>query len=135
MVVNESGGVTPSGTSISGVYAAANGGATRVGLPVMANGGYGYTTGTTIFNITNTVASGTIQYYKTDGTPQGVPQSFTIQPYASQLIYQGGSSGLPSGFYGSAIITQTSGDTSSNGGLIVTTNALSGLFYTYTEPN
>jgi hypothetical protein len=133
MVVNESGGVSASGTSLSGTYAAASNGTTSVGLPVMANGGFGYITGATIFNTSGTTVNGTIQYYKTDGTPVGQAQPFSIGPYASQLAYQGAPNLLPSGFYGTAVITQTGGGGSS--GLIVTTNALSSLFYTYTEPN
>jgi hypothetical protein len=133
MVVNESGGVSSSGTSLSGTYTAAGSGSTSVGLPVMAKGGFGYNTGATIFNTSNAVASGTIQYYDINGNAVGTAQPFSVGPYASQLAYQGGASFLPSGFYGSAVVTQSSN--SSGSGLIVTTNALSGLFYTYTEPN
>jgi hypothetical protein len=132
MIVNEGGGVTASGISLGGTYAAAVSGSAKVGLPVMANGGFGYTTGATIFNTSGQVVSGTIQYYDITGTAVGPAQSFNIGPYASQLFYQGSANLLPNGFYGTAIITQTNGGGSM--GLIVTTNALSGLFYTYTEP-
>jgi hypothetical protein len=132
MIENESGGVTSIGTSLSGTYVAAGSGSSSVGLPVMAKGGYGYNTGATIFNTSNSVASGTIQYYDVNGNTVGPSQPFSIGPYASQLAYQGGASFLPSGFYGSAVVTQSN---SVGSGLIVTTNAQSGLFYTYTEPN
>ena len=137
MVVNESGGSSKSGTALSGVYSAAPGGSASVGLPVMANGGFGYITGATIFNISGQSVSGNIQYYDTNGHPVGNSEPFTLPAYASQLVYQGMPGGiLPSGFYGTALVTQTSGGGSSD--LIVTTNAFSdgaGLFYTYTEPN
>ena len=138
MVVNEGGGVTTAGTSLSGVYTAAAKGSPSVGLPVMANGGYGYTTGATIFNTSDQLVSGTIQYYDINGNAVIGAQPFTIGAHASQLAYQGAQNLLPANFYGTAIVSQTSGGaTNGNGssGLIVTTNALSGLFYTYTEPN
>jgi hypothetical protein len=131
MLVNESGGVTPEGIALSGVYAAANSGSNMVNLPVMANGGFGYTTGATIFNTSNHSVSGNIQYYDIKGAPYGLPQTFTITAHASQLEYQGAPNLLPSGFYGTAVVSETSGSSD----LIVTTNAESGLFYTYTEPN
>jgi hypothetical protein len=133
MVVNESGGVSATGTSLSGTYSAASNGSTSVGLPVMANGGFGYVTGTTIFNTSGNAVTGSIQYYDLSGNPVGQAQPFNIGPYASQLAYQGVPNVLASGFYGTALITQTGGGSSS--GLIATTNALSNLFYTYTEPN
>jgi hypothetical protein len=101
----------------------------------MANSSYDYITGATILNTSDQAVSGSIQYYKTDGSMQGSPQTFSIVAHASQVMYQGGSvAALPDGFYG----CQTSGNSaSSNGGsLIVTTNAISSsFFYTYTEPN
>jgi hypothetical protein len=134
MVVNENGGSTSTGSAMSGTYAAASSGANRIGLPVMANGGYGYTTGATILNISNQPVSGSVQYYNASGAVQGSPQTFTIGAHGSQAIFQGGSSNiLPNGFYGAAIVTQTNGSSNS---LIVTTNAISStFFYTYTEPN
>ena len=132
MVVNESGGVTPSGAALSGTYEAVASGSGRVGLPVMANNGFGYVTGATIMNTSGQPMSGNVQYYNTDGSPQGEPQPFNIGAHASQAVYQGDSS-LPNPFYGEAIVTQESG---ANNSLIVTTNALSAnFFYTYTEPN
>jgi hypothetical protein len=131
MLVNESGGVTPEGIALSGVYAAASGGSNMVNLPVMANGGFGYTTGATIFNTSNQSVSGNIQYYDIKGIPYGLPRPFTITAHASRLEYQGVPNLLPAGFYGTAVVTEV-GDTAD---LIVTTNAESGLFYTYTEPN
>jgi hypothetical protein len=133
MLVNEGGSVSDVGTMLAGSYAAMAMGSMHVSLPVMANGGFGYTTGATIFNTSNQAVDGTIQYYNIDGTLQGNPQPFNIGPYTSQLIYQGTPGLLPSNFYGTAVITQTSGGGSN--GLVVTTNALASLFYTYTEPN
>jgi hypothetical protein len=133
MTVNEFGGYTSAGTTESGTYSAVSSGGNNVGLPVMANDGYGYTTGATILNISDQAVSGSVQYYKTDGSMQGGPQAFTVGAHASQAIYQGGSGRLPSGFYGSAIVSQRSGPDNS---LIVTTNAIAAaFFYTYTEPN
>ncbi len=132
LVVNESGGITPSGAALSGTYGAAASGSGRVGLPVMANNGFGYVTGATIMNTSGQPVSGNVQYYNTDGSLQGGPQPFNIGAHASQLVYQGDSS-LPNPFYGEAIVTQVGGP---NNSLIVTTNALSAsFFYTYTEPN
>jgi hypothetical protein len=132
MLVNENGGLTTTGSAMSGTYEAASSGAASIALPVMANGGFGYTTGATILNISNQPASGSVQYYNTDGSAQGGPQAFTVGAYASKAIFQGGSV-LPSTFYGDAVVTQTSGSANS---LIVTTNAISAaFFYTYTEPN
>jgi hypothetical protein len=133
MVVNESAATNPNSPSLSGVYGAATNGGGVIGLPVMANGGFGYTTGTTILNSSSNDVSGSIQYYQVDGSVQGNPQSFTIAAHASKLIYQGDpAQGLPSGanaFYGTAVITQAN-----NGhDLIATTNAEAALFYTYTE--
>ncbi len=133
MVINEGGGVTSAGTSLSGVYAAAGNGSSSVSLPVMANGGFGYRTGATIFNTSDQAVAGTIQYYDVSGNTVLAPQPFNIGPHASKLAYQGDPNLLPNDFYGTAVVTQTSGGGSS--GLIVTTNALSGLFYTYTQPN
>lgn len=131
MVVNESGGVSANGTSLSGTYTAAANGSSNIGLPVMASGGYGYTTGATILNTTGQSVSGSIQYYNVDGTPQGAAHSFTIAAHASQLAYQGAANLLPQGFYGTAVVTENG----NNNSLMVTTNAESGLFYTYNEPN
>jgi hypothetical protein len=133
MLVNEGGNVSSTGAMLAGSYAAVAIGSTSVSLPVMANGGFGYTTGTTIFNTSNQAVNGTIQYSNLDGTTQGSPQPFNIGPYASQLIYQGTFGLLPPNFYGTAMITQTGGGGCC--GLVVTTNALADLFYTYTEPN
>jgi hypothetical protein len=131
MAINEYGGRTNAGTIESGTYVATSSGGSTVGLPVMANNGFGYTTGATVFNTSNTNVSATISYYNTDGSLAGSPQQFSIGPYASQPLYQG-NVGLPNPFYGSAVVTQISAGTS----LIVTTNALSNaFFYTYTEPN
>ena len=131
MVVNEkfSGG--------SGTYAASKSGSNVVSLPVVANGGgNGFVTGFTILNTTNQTVGGTVRYYDVNGISAGSIQNFSIGPNASQQYYQGagGGSNLGAGFYGTAIITQTSGPGSNN--LIVTTNAVSpSFFYTYTEPN
>jgi hypothetical protein len=138
MVVNEAGGLTAGGTAQSGTYAAAASGSATVGLPVIANGGFSYITGATILNTSNNVITGTIQYYNVDGSVQGTTHPFTIQPYASQLVFQGDSAqGLGAGFYGTAIVTETASSGGSNfKDLIITTNAQSNqFFYTYTEPN
>lgn len=129
MVVNENGGLTATGNAESGVYNAVSGGSNQVSLPVMSNGGYGYTTGTTILNAGSTAESVTITYFDTTGANKG-QATYTIQPHASQPIFQGNAS-LPSDFYGTAQITTT--DTAAN--LLATTNAISpSFFYTYTEP-
>lgn len=132
MVVNESGGQSASGASLSGIYSANSKGSNGVSLPVMANGGYSYTTGATVFNTGSQAVNGTIQYYDVNGNPVGSAQSFTVPAFGSYLAYQG-NAGLTQGYYGSAVVSQTSGG--GTNGLIVTTNALSNLFYTYTEPN
>jgi photosystem II stability/assembly factor-like uncharacterized protein len=138
MLVNEGGGTTASGNARSGVYLAlalnTSSASNSVALPVMANGGFNYTTGTTILNTSASTVNGSIQYYNTDGSVQGIPHTFTIAPNASFALYQGDpAQSLPSTFFGSAIITQSSGPT---GSLVVTTNAQSSsFFYTYTEPN
>jgi hypothetical protein len=131
MFVNEQGGTTASGGDQSGTYSAAASGGTVIGLPVMANGAFGgYITGATIENSSNGTVGGTIQYYDVSGNTVGAAQPFNIDPHASYSVYQG-SSGLPSGFYGTAIISVTSGPSSS---LLVTTNAQSNaFFYSYTE--
>jgi hypothetical protein len=133
MTVNEFGGYTAGGTTESGTYSAASSGSSTVGLPVMANNGFGYTTGTTVFNTSNGVVGGTLQYYTTTGAVVGSPQSFNINPYSSQIFYQGEiGQGLSNGFYGVAVLRQTSGG---EGSLIDTTNAVSAnFFYTYVEP-
>lgn len=134
-IVNESGGISANGTSLSGIYTTVANGSNSIGLPVMAFGGYGYVTGATVQNISNKTVNASIQYYDVKGNLVGLPHSFTIAPYASQLIYQGDpAQGLPTtsgGFYGTAVVTESGG----NQDLIVTTNAESQLFYTYTEPN
>jgi hypothetical protein len=136
MVVNEAGGVTKSGSAESGTYAANRVGGRAVSLPVVANGGNGYTSGLTILNSSGNTVNGSISYYNADGSEvvsSGVSQSFRIGGHASQIFYQGGSSGLPVGYYGEAVIRE-SGGTGSD--LIVTTNAQSdATFFTYTEPN
>jgi hypothetical protein len=133
MTVNEFGGYTSSGTTESGTYTAASQGSTTLGLPVIANGGYGYTTGTTIFNISNASVSGTLQYYSTSGVAVGNPHPFSINPHSSQVFYQGDpAQALTNGFYGVAVISQNSGPANA---LVDTTNAISaGFFYTYVEP-
>jgi hypothetical protein len=133
MVVNENNGSVTSGSQ-SGTYSAAIVGSSVVGLPVLANGGYGYTTGTTIFNASSSAISFKLTYYGIDGQPVAglTPTSYNLAGYASMGIYQGGVSGLS---YGTGVLTQTSGSANA---LIDTTNALNGaagLFYTYTEPN
>ena len=131
MVVNEkfAGG--------SGTYAASRSGMNVVNLPVVANGGgNGFVTGFTILNTTTQTVGGMVQYYDLNGVSAGSVQNFSIGPNGSQQYFQGsgGGSNLGAGFYGTAIITQTSGTGSNN--LIVTTNAISpSFFYTYTEPN
>lgn len=128
MVVNESGGGNP---PHSGVYAASGTASGSVGLPVIANGGYGYVTGLTVFNTSSQPVSGSIQYYTVTGVPQGGSQPFSIGANASYQAFQGTPGLLPNPFYGTAVLTQTGGGNN----LVVTTNALSSLFYTYTEPN
>ena len=102
----------------------------------MANGGNGsLVSGATILNTSNTEVSGTVSYYNQDGTVLeggSHSQSFTIAAHTSLPVYQGGTAaGLPSGFVGQAVITQSGG--AGTGGLIVTTNVQNdSLFYTYT---
>ncbi len=131
MVVNE---VKPvlSGSQ-SGVYAAASSGSSNLGLPVIAKNGFGYTTGTTVFNASPISATFTLTYYKLDGTAltTPAPHIITVAAHASVGVYQGDD--LLSDFYGTAVLVQTSGGST----LIDTTNAINGsagLFYTYTEP-
>jgi hypothetical protein len=142
VMANEEGGTTAAGTSRSGTYAAAASGASVIALPAVANNGFGFTSGATIFNISNTTVTGTIQYYTPNGVAVGSPQAFTVSGgvsgvapnlrHGSHAVYQGASS-LPNGFYGTAIITQTGGPANA---LVATTNMESaGLFYTYTEPS
>lgn len=132
--VNEGGGVSANGAAKSGVYSAAAAGGGNVALPVQANGGVGFFTGTTILNTTNATAAGTIQYYKTDGTPQGSAIPFNVGPFASKALFQGDpSQALPPNFYGVAVVSESSGPA---GAFIITTNAASGsFFYTFTEPS
>ena len=132
MAVNEYGGLTAGGTAKSGTYLAAAAGSSNVGLPVIANGGFGYITGDTVFNTTNMTVTATIKYINfNDGSSQTSPV-FSIAPYSSQPIYQGDGS-LPANFYGTAVVQAQSGPTNA---LIVTTNALSSnFFYSFTEPS
>jgi hypothetical protein len=73
-----------------------------------------------------------LTYYDGSGVAVGSGQTTQLAPNASYALYQGAASqGLPSGFFGTALIT-------SNVPLMATTNALnttSGLFYTYNEPS
>ena len=142
MVVNEAGNTTASGAAQSGTYSAAAVSTTGiyggggVGLPVVANGGSGgLVSGATILNTSDAAVSGTISYYNQDGTALdggSHSQNFTIAAHASLPVYQGGTAaGLPSGFVGQAVVTQSGGSTA--GSLIVTTNVQNdSLFYTYT---
>jgi hypothetical protein len=92
----------------------------------------GFTSGFTIFNTASNAVSGIIQYYSLDGTAQANPQNFTVNPQASYSIYQG-AAGLPTGFYGTAVINVTNGPPNS---LIVSTNMESAnFFYTFSEPS
>ena len=122
--------------SQSGVYAAASGGSGSLGLPVIARNGFGYTTGTTVFNASPNPATFILAYYNLDGTTltNPAPRAITVAANASVGIYQGDDlSNLSGGFYGTAVLTQTSRGST----LIDTTNAINssaGLFYTYTEP-
>jgi hypothetical protein len=134
MVVNEAGTQTKNGAAQSGTYAAvvAGNSGSKMGLPIVANAGQGYTTGLTILNTGDLAESGSISYYNPDGSAvAGVaPQSFTVAAHASVPMYQGAAGLLPAGFYGQAVIT------SSDNSLLVTTNAQSdNLFFTYTMPN
>ena len=131
MVVNEAGRQTQSGAAQSGTYAALSvDGAvsnSNIGLPIVANNGKGFTSGATVLNTGETVVNGSVSYYKPDGTQVGQTYSFTIAAHASLPVYQG-DAGLPSGFYGQAVVS------SSGGSLLVTTNAVSdNLFFTYTS--
>ena len=125
--VNEKGPGT-----ISGTYVGLASGSTNVALPVMAKGFASFVTGATVLNTGSSPAMLAFTYYDQSGTQVGPTQNQTIAPYASFLVYQGDAAqALPSGFFGTAIIT-------SNQPLLVTTNALqtgTGLFYTYTEPS
>jgi hypothetical protein len=133
IVCNEGGGFTSSGVAESGVYSAAASGSSSLGLPVMANNGFGYTTGTTILNVSSTAVSASLQYYDTSGSPQGNVQTFSVAPYASHIFFQGAAGILPAGFYGTAVITQNTGTANA---LMATTNAVSTtFFYTFSEPS
>lgn len=133
VLVNEGGGTTGSGNAESGVYNALPSGSNLVGLPITANGGYGYTTGATIYNSSSSSVTVSVQYYNIDGTTASSVVSYTIPANASQPVYQGAAN-LPSGFYGTAVITAANGSPANS--LFVTTNALSSqFFYTYSEPN
>ena len=136
MVVNEAAPArgypqTQSGAAQSGTYAAlASDGAvshSNIGLPIVANNGNGFTSGATVLNTGETAVSGSVSYYKPDGTQVGQTYSFTIAAHASLPVYQG-DAGLPQGFYGQAVVS------SSGSSLVVTTNAQSdNLFFTYTS--
>ncbi len=137
MEVNEAASPLPNGASRNGTYAALGAGGSTIYIPTAANGGLGFTTGVSILNLSSQTISGTIQYYNLDGTPQGGPQTLSIPgsasgvaPHGTRPVYQGNA--LPANFYGTAVITQTSGPANS---LIVTVNAQSSsTFYSYTEP-
>lgn len=133
VVVNELGGLTEGGMGQTGTYIAPITGSNVIYLPVMANGGYGFTTGATIFNISNQAVTATIQYYNLDGLAATNPQTFTIRPNSNLPFYQGNpTQGLPVGFKGTATVTETNGLSNS---LIITANAQShDFFYTYTQP-
>ena len=132
MAVNEVGSATADGQSVSGAYAATTSGKNNIDLPVVSNGGFGFTTGLTIQNISSSAISCTMQYYRVDGNVQGTALTYNIPANASQVIYQGAAD-LPPGFYGTAVITQNTG---SSGSLIVATNAISpDTFYAYSVPN
>lgn len=133
MLVNEGGGVTNGGNAESGVYNALPSGSNLVGLPVMANGGYGYTTGATIYNSSSSPVTVSVQYYSVDGTPVNTATSYNIPANASKPLYQGAAN-LTNNFYGTAVISAANGSPTNS--LFVTTNALSNnFFYTYSEPN
>jgi hypothetical protein len=127
MTVNEHG---PS--SIAGTYVGIANGKNGLALPVMANGFASFITGATILNTGNFTAHLIFTYYNQAGSSVGITQTANIAPNASFLSYQGDlGQGLPSGFFGTAVIT-------SDQALLITTNALqtgTGLFYTYTEPS
>jgi outer membrane protein assembly factor BamB len=133
MAVNQDGGTTATGSRESGVYLAASVGRSTVGLPVMSNGFIGYYTGSTIVNSSSSPVTISLQYYDSTGVAVGAARSYTIAPYGSQFNFQGGDTpALPSGFYGTAVATITSGPANS---LLSTVNALSSqFFYTYVEP-
>ena len=90
-------------------------------------------TGATVFNTGSSPAHFSFSYLKPDGTSAVAAQTITLAPNASLLVYQGDTAqGLPGGFFGTAVLTN------SDQPLLVTTNALNtsnGLFYTYTEPS
>ncbi len=134
MVVNEIGPSIPGGGSESGTYPAISTGSNTVSLPVIAHGGYGYTTGLTILNTSNQTLDCVLRYYKLDGSLQGTSQTFSVGAKASHPVFQGDPTiNLPNDFYGTAVVSVTSG--SATNALIVTTNAISPFtFYTYTEP-
>lgn len=138
MVVNEAAGLTSGGSARSGTYGAVLNGANVVGLPAVANNGNGFTSGVTVFNTSSQPVSGQIQYYDLTGAPVGSPEAFTVNgqnstlsPHAVFIAYQGATS-LPNGYYGTAVVTKTSGP---DNALILTTNMQSAnFFYTYSEP-
>lgn len=115
----------------SGTYVGLTSGNQNIGLPVMSNGQYGYITGTTILNVSSSAVRVTFAYLDNNGNSVGT-KTYTIQPNASQQLFQG-NDGLPSSFFGTAYLT--GGNANS---LVATTNAVNGyasLFYTYTSPS
>ncbi len=114
-----------------GTYTEVSNGSNTVNLPVIAKGGYGYTTGLTILNTSGATVNGNISYYDLNGSLVGSSQVFNIGPNASKGIFQGSEGTLPANFYGTAVVTESGGSND----LIITTNALSPIsFYSYTEP-
>jgi hypothetical protein len=126
-LVNEQGAAA----STSGTYIGLSQASQSIGLPAVANGFVGFTTGTTILNVTDQPIEVTLEYYNSNGTALSTSVNYTVAPYASALAYQGGgAAGLPSGFFGTAVLSSNVANS-----LVATTNAAAnGLFYTYTEP-
>lgn len=119
------------GGSVAGTYVALTGGSQNIGLPVMAGGAFGFTTGTTILNVSSSTASVTLTYLDGNGNTVGT-QAKSVAPNASFQLFQGDvGQVLPPGFFGTAIVSSSVPDS-----LMATTNALNsnGLFYTYTDP-
>lgn len=132
VLVTNNGGTTSGGTAQSSLYLATPyGSGSRVGLPVVSNGGYGYTSGTNILNTSSQTINIQIQYYNYDGSTAMGLVTYIINPHAILQLYQG-SEGLPPNFTGSAIIVQTSGPSNS----VAATVNESGysVYYSYTEP-
>ena len=130
VMVNELGGNTASGAARSGTYSAVSSGSSMLGLPAVANGGLGFNSGATLFNVSNAPVSGTVQYYNLDGSAVGSAQAFVIPGATGSSVVP--NANLPTNFYGTAIVTQTSGPANS---LVATANMQSyNFFYSYTEP-